>query len=127
MTDTATAGPAAFRAAIEAGDIAAAVALFDDDVEFLSPVVHKPYRGREALRAILEAAFATFSDFRYVHEYGGDGGHVLEFSARVGDRAIQGVDILRAGDDGRLTSLTVLVRPYSAARGLRVRLAARLG
>jgi hypothetical protein len=128
MTDPATAGPAAFRAAIEAGDLAAAVALFDDDVEFYSPVVHSPYRGRDALRRILEAAFATFEDFRYVCEYAGDDGHVLEFHARVGDRTIQGVDILRGGGSGgALSELTVLVRPYSAATALRERMGALLG
>ncbi len=128
MTDPATAGPTAFRVAIEAGDLAAAVALFDDDVEFHSPVVHAPYRGRDALRRILDAAFTVFEDFRYVREYAGDDGHVLEFEARVGDRTIQGVDILRGGGSGgALSELTVLVRPYSAATALRERMAALLG
>ncbi|RZT86109.1 SnoaL-like protein [Pseudonocardia sediminis] len=123
MTDTT--GAAAFRAAIESGDLDAAVALFRDDVEFLSPVVHRPYRGREELHQILTAAFATFEDFRYTHEYGGPDGHVLEFEARVGDRGVQGVDILRDGEGG-LSRLTVMVRPYSAATLLRERMAALL-
>jgi len=67
----------------------------------------------------------VFEDFRYTGEYGGDDGHVLVFSARVGDREIQGVDILRT-EDGALTELTVMVRPYSAATALRERMAALL-
>jgi hypothetical protein len=40
---------------------------------------------------------------------------------------VHGVDILRAGrEDGRLTELTVLVRPYSAATAPRERMAALL-
>lgn len=123
MTDSTGAG--AFRAAIESGDLDAAVALFRDDVEFLSPVVHRPYRGREELRRILTAVFSVFADFRYTHEYGGPHGHVLEFEAHVGDRGVQGVDILRDGEGG-LAQLTVMVRPYSAATLLREQMAARL-
>jgi hypothetical protein len=109
-----------FRAAIEAGDIAAATALFTEDAVFNSPVVHKPYQGREPLGQILRAAFTVFENFRYTAEYSGPGGHVLEFAARVDDLQVHGVDILRAGGaDGMLTELTVLVRPYSAATALR--------
>lgn len=115
----------AFRRAIEAGDLDAAVALFADDVVFNSPVVHKPYVGRVELRAVLDAVFQVFADFRYVAEYTGPTGHVLEFACRVGDRELQGVDILR-GDRAALTELTVLVRPYSAATLLRERMAAIL-
>ena len=116
---------AAFRAAVEAKDIDAAVALFRPDAVFNSPVVHKPYQGGPALHAILSAVVEVFEDFRYTAEHGGDDGHVLEFAARVGDRELQGVDILRSAD-GVLTELTVMVRPYSAATALRERMAALL-
>ncbi len=92
---------------------------------FHSPVVHRPYVGRHALRAILSAVGQVLSDFRYTGSYAGDTGHVLEFACRVGDRECQGVDMLR-GTDSALTGLTVLVRPYSAATALRERMAALL-
>ncbi|HZG91117.1 MAG TPA: nuclear transport factor 2 family protein [Pseudonocardia sp.] len=122
---------AAFRAAVESGDPDAAADLFAPDAVFHSPVVHAPYAGREALRRILRAVTVVFEDFRYTAEYAGEHGHVLEFACRVGDRDLQGVDILRGdilrGDglrgDGLLTELTVLVRPYSAATALRTRMA----
>ncbi len=117
---------AAFRAAVEAGDVDAAVALFAPDTVFHSPVVHRPYVGREALRAILAAVTDVFEDFRYTGSYGDGGdGHVLRFTARVGDRELEGIDIL-SGADGVLTELTVMVRPYSAATALRERMAALL-
>ncbi|MEJ8277647.1 nuclear transport factor 2 family protein [Pseudonocardia spirodelae] len=118
MTDAA----ARFRAAIEAGDLDAAVALCSEDVVFRSPVVHRPYRGRAALRPVLDAVFTVFTGFRYVAEYAGPDGHVLEFTAGVDGRDVQGVDILRTGDDGAVRELTVLVRPLSAATALRERM-----
>ena len=124
-------GPAAaFRAAVESGDVGAAVALFAEDCVFHSPVVHAPYTGQEALRAILTAVMAVFEDFRYTAAYAGPDGHVLEFACRVGDRDLQGVDILRTGASGAgapISELTVLVRPYSAATALRTRMAELLG
>lgn len=116
---------AAFRAAIERHDIDAAVALFAPDVVFRSPVVHTPYVGHDALRAVLGAVVTVFEDFRYTAEYSGPDGHVLEFACRVGKFDLQGVDILRG--PGPLTELTVLVRPYSAITALRERMAAALG
>src|SRR5687768_74498 len=118
--------PAArFRAAVEAGDVAAAVALFAEDAVFHSPVAHRPYQGREALGAVLGAVITVFEDFRYTAEYASGDGHVLRFATRVGDRALEGVDILEERD-GEITALTVLVRPYSAATALRDRMAAVL-
>jgi hypothetical protein len=48
------------------------------------------------------------------------------FSARVGDRELEGIDYLRHGPDGLVTELTVMVRPYSAATALRDAMGAKL-
>ncbi|TYP88608.1 hypothetical protein [Blastococcus xanthinilyticus] len=50
---------------------------------------------------------------------------MFAFSARVGDRDLEGVAMLR-GRDGVLTELTVMVGPYSAATALCERMAALL-
>ncbi|MGZ4276484.1 MAG: nuclear transport factor 2 family protein [Solirubrobacteraceae bacterium] len=117
-----------FRAAVEARDLDAAVALLTDDVVFRSPVVFRPYVGREAVAPILRAVADVFEDFRYVREIGADRDHVLVFEARVGDRDIEGCDVIRAGAGGLIDELTVLVRPLSAtlalAEAMRDRLAA---
>lgn len=86
-------------------------------------VVHRAYRGREPHRAILGAVLTVFSEFRYVTEFTGDGGHVLEFTALIGDREVQGIDLLRTDADRHLRELTVMVRPLSAAEALRDRMA----
>lgn len=115
----------AFRAAMETRDVDEAVSLFAADATFLSPVVHKPYVGHEPLRAILRAVVTVFENFRYTSSYASDDGHVFSFTARVGDRELHGVDVLR-GSDGVLTELSVMVRPYSAVTVLRGHMAALL-
>ena len=46
---------------------------------------------------------------------------VLEFQTEVGGLQVHGVDMLRWGDDGLLTSFTVMIRPV---RGLEAVIAA---
>ena len=118
----------AFRAAIEAGDIPAALALLADDVVFRSPVVFKPYRGRAAVEPILLGVSQVFEDFRYVREIGEPGGpdHALLFEARVGDRALEGCDFLHSDGDGLISEFTVMVRPLSATLALAEAMKAQL-
>ncbi|SDM41267.1 nuclear transport factor 2 family protein [Allokutzneria albata] len=110
----------AFRLAVEAQDMEAAVALLADDVVFRSPVVFRPYQGREAVATILRAVFRVFEDFRYEREIGAPGAadQVLVFRARVGEREIEGADFLHLDDNGRIGEFTVMVRPLSAAHAL---------
>jgi hypothetical protein len=119
---------APFRRAVEARDLDAMVAALGDDVVFRSPVVFKPYEGRAAVGMILAAVLETFEDFRYIDELGGDDVHALLFTARVGDRSLDGIDLLRFDDAGLIRELTVMIRPLSGlnalAEAMRVRLEA---
>ncbi len=123
MQTTAAAGET-FRRGVEAHDLDLSLSVVSPSVVFHSPVVHRPHEGRDALRRILSAVNQVFEDFRYTAEFSSASGHVLMFSCRVGDRALDGVDILRVGADGLVDDFTVMVRPYSAATALRERMAA---
>jgi hypothetical protein len=117
-----------FRQAVEAQDVDAAIALLAPGVTFRSPVVHKPYEGAETVAVLLRAVFQVFEDFRYVSEVGAPDGneHVLVFEARVGDRDVTGVDILRTGDDGLITDFMVMVRPLTGTLALAEAMRAKL-
>ena len=119
--------PHAFRAAVERADLDAAVALLADDVVFRSPAVFKPYEGREAVATILRTVFGVFEDFRYVAELDGDGATALVFKARVGDREVEGIDLVRENADGLIDDFTVLIRPLSGLQALAQEMGARLG
>ena len=108
-----------FRSAIESHDVEAAIALLTDDVEFHSPVVHSPYRGRDAVAPILRAVVEVFEDFRYVAAIGeGADEHVLVFRAHVGDREVEGIDLLHHDGSGAIDRLTVMIRPLSALQAV---------
>jgi hypothetical protein len=102
-----------FRLAVESGDLDGLRDLLADGVVFNSPVVHKPYRGREVVAQLLTFAAATFEDFRYVDEVADGDRAALIFRARVGDREVHGLDLVHTDADGMIDQLTVMVRPMS--------------
>jgi ketosteroid isomerase-like protein len=111
----------AFKAAAEAKDFDRADALFAADATFSSPVVFKPYEGREQIKLLLGAVVQVFEDFRYLEQVETGDVAVLVFEARVGDKQLQGVDILRfAGDE--IVEMTVMVRPMSGVNALAERM-----
>lgn len=124
---SAIAEPHPFRAAVEAKDPDAMEAALHPDVVFRSPVVYKPYAGREATMLLLRNVVEVFEDFRYVDELRGEDSLALVFEARVGDRELQGWDYLRLDADGLVREFTVMVRPLSGAMALAEAMAARLG
>jgi SnoaL-like domain len=109
-----------FRSAIETGEIDRVLELFSPEVVFNSPVVFRPYQGRETLGVILSAVMRVFEDFRYEREIGAEGAsdHALVFRTRVGERELHGCDFLHTGEDGLIDELTVMVRPRSAMLAL---------
>lgn len=117
-----------FREAVEARDLDAGLALFADDATLDSPVAFKPFVGIEQVGVVLRAVIETFEDFRYTDELGGeDGVHTLIFRARVGDKEVEGLDLIRTNDAGQITNLTVMVRPLSGLIALAEAMAPKVG
>ena len=119
----------AFRRAVEARDLEAVAGLLAEEVVLHSPVTHRPFEGREVVLVVLGAVIEVFEDFVYIDEMERDGGRatMLRFTARVGDRQLEGVDLIVLDADGRIADLTVMVRPLSGLQALAEGMAARLG
>jgi SnoaL-like domain len=107
-----------FRAAAESKDFSAIDELFAKDVDFRSPVVFKPYEGRDAVALLLGAVAQVFEEFRYTDQVETGDAAALAFSARVGDRELDGIDFLHFDSDGRVNRMAVYVRPMSGVNAL---------
>jgi SnoaL-like domain len=105
--------PALFRLAVERGDLEAAGQLLAEDIVFHSPVTFHPFVGRDTVTRLLGEVIQVFEDFRYTDELLTDGAHALIFRARVADKEIEGVDLLRMNAQGEIADFTVLLRPLS--------------
>jgi hypothetical protein len=101
--------------------------LLADDVVFYSPIVYTPQRGKAITRLYLDAAGSTLSGeaptggqgssggrFRYTKQVMAGDTAVLEFETTVEGKYVNGVDIIRCDDDGRIVELRVMVRPLQA-------------
>jgi SnoaL-like domain len=117
----------AFRKAAESKDFSKVEELFSPEVVFRSPAVFKPYEGLDALKVLLGAVVETFEDFRYLDQVETGDTAVLVFEARVGDRELNGVDVLRFGADGLIAEMMVMIRPMSGLNALAEQMAQRLG
>ncbi len=119
--------PNAFRSAVEARDLEGMMATFAEDAVLHSPVTFKPFEGRAAIRQLLAILFEVFQDFQYTDELEAeDGTRALVFKARVGDRDLQGLDLIRFDGSGLIRDLTVMVRPRSALEALLAEVGPRL-
>jgi hypothetical protein len=117
----------AFRFAAEAKDFSAIEELVSPEVVFRSPAVYKPYEGLDALKLLLGNVIEVFEDFRYTDQVEAGDAAVLVFEARVGDRRLNGADVLHFGEDGLITELMVMIRPLSGLQAVAEAMAERLG
>ncbi|HKP90573.1 MAG TPA: nuclear transport factor 2 family protein [Thermoleophilaceae bacterium] len=117
-----------FRTAVESGDVDQVEELLHEDAVFRSPVLFKPYRGRDELLKVLHAAeraLALGEHFRYVLQIEDPDQRVavLEFATEVDGKQVEGIDRLTFDDDGLITELKVMIRPASALQAVGARMA----
>jgi hypothetical protein len=116
-----------FGAAIEAGDEDAALATIAENVAFRSPAVYRTYEGKATVAALLKAVATVFENFRYTNEWRDGATTILFFEANVGDRELQGVDILEENEAGEIEKFTVMIRPLSGLQAVAEAMQARFG
>jgi hypothetical protein len=67
---------------------------------------------------ILGAVAQVFEDFRYTDQVEAGDAATLAFSARIGDRELDGIDFLHFDAEGRVKQMAVYVRPMSGVNAL---------
>jgi hypothetical protein len=102
--------------------------LLADDVVFHSPVVHTPQAGKAITARYLGAAFHVFCNesFRYVREIVGPHDAALEFQVEIEGIAVNGIDLIKWNDAGRIVEFKVMIRPLKAINLIHQKMAALL-
>lgn len=103
-------------------------ALLADNVVFHSPVVHTPQVGKALTSMYLSAAFHVFFNetFRYVRELAESHDAVLEFQVEIDGITVNGVDMIKWDDEGKIVEFKVMIRPLQAIQLLHQQMAAML-
>ena len=116
------------RTAVQVGEIAGSSDLFREDAGFRSPVVYRPYAGRDAVLKVLEATERVLG-------LGGHFRHVLQLEDSDARVAILGFATVVDGRQSRAStrspstrtdasqSLKVMLRPAPALQAVGARLA----
>ena len=117
-----------WHAMVAQKDVSALPELLDEAVVFRSPMAHRPYSGVVMVSTILTTVLQVFEGFAYHRELATPGGLdvALEFSARVGDRQLKGIDLIRFNDAGKIVDFEVMVRPMSGLQALGAEMGRRL-
>ena len=105
--------PTPLRAAFEARDHAALVEALSPDVVLWSPIFEVPFTGRDEVGDLFAVLMDELWPLTYLDDIPGDP-HVLHFTAEVGGKRLEGVDLLRFDEDGRVKDITVFLRPFPA-------------
>jgi len=102
--------------------------LLADDAVFYSPVVHTPQVGKAITAKYLAAAFHVFFNetFRYVRELTDKRDAVLEFEVELEGVTVNGVDMIKWNDAGKITEFKVMLRPLKAVNLIHQKMAAML-
>jgi SnoaL-like domain len=110
------------------GDATGLADLLADEVVFHSPVVHTPQIGKAITVRYLAAALRVFGNpsFRYVRELAGTHDAVLEFEVEIDGVHVNGVDMIRWDDAGRVVEFKVMLRPLKAVNLIHQKMAAML-
>ena len=118
------------------GDLAGGLQeLLADDVVFYSPVVFTPQRGKELTTRYLEAATDALAGdeagdparaFHYTKQVLAGATAVLEFETSLDGKYVNGVDIIRCDDAGRIAEFRVMMRPLQAIQAVHEEMGRRL-
>lgn len=108
-----------WHAMIAAADLSELESIVAEDAVFRSPVANAPYPGKQVVCIVLRGAMKVFQDFVYHRElYDGANSVCLEFAARVGDKQLKGIDLVKFGADGKIVEFEVMVRPATGVMAL---------
>jgi hypothetical protein len=123
--------------------------LLDDDVVFYSPIVYAPQRGKVVTSLYLQAAAVALpgdpgagtspseapgpsshresgGTFRYTKEVLAVDTAVLEFETTIDGKYVNGVDIIRCNEAGRIVEFRVMIRPLQAVNAVHAQMASTL-
>lgn len=100
--------------------------LLAEDVVFHSPFLWRPYPGRMPTFIILKNVVEVFQDFAYHRQVIQGNTWALEFSARVGELSLKGIDLIQLNDQGQIQDFEVFIRPANALQALGEEMGRRL-
>lgn len=111
---------------VAAKDLDGLAPLLAEQVSLGAPPYWPRFESREVVQHLLGVILTTIEDFTYHREWTEPQELALEFSGRVGEHELQGVDLISLDEAFAVTRLDVLMRPTGSVDALRDLVAPRM-
>jgi hypothetical protein len=103
-----------FRTAWQTRNLDDWAAALAPDVVLHSPLIQAPFVGREVAVELYGTLFEVLGNVDITHELSDGDSHAFFWRAQLGARTIEGTDLLSYDEHGKITEVTVLIRPLVA-------------
>ena len=107
-------------------DLSALGRVLAEDISLGAPPYWDKLQGRQLVQHLLGLIVHTIDEFTYHREWRNGRELALEFSGRVGDRELQGIDLISIDENLRIANIDVLMRPLNAVVSLREQIAPQM-
>jgi hypothetical protein len=107
-------------------DMQALAEIVAPDISMGAPPYWDRLEGKDLVVHLLGVILDTIEDFAYRREWIDGPELALEFRGHVGDRQVQGIDLISLDSQGRVRRLDVLIRPLNSLQHLRDVVAPRM-
>jgi hypothetical protein len=107
-------------------DLDALSRILADDVSIGAPPYWARMQGRDLVHHLLGLIVNTIEGFTYRREWQKGSELALEFTGRIGECELQGMDLISLDDRGLIQNLDVLIRPANAIDLLRETIAPQM-
>jgi hypothetical protein len=99
-------------------DIAAIEDLLAEGVSLGAPPYWTKLQGCRLVNHLLGLILQTIEGFTYHREWADGAELALEFTGRVGDMDVQGIDLISLDDENKVRNVDVMIRPVNAVIAL---------
>ena len=104
----------AFTAAMQRKELEAMLTHMADDIVLKTPLAADPFKGKSAIRQVVEALLDVVDRFEFRDTMQGPQHVSAFFGITVGPDELDGVDLWRLNEAGLIQEMTVLWRPLPA-------------
>jgi len=109
----------AWHRVVAAKELKALHGLLAEDVTMGAPPYYERLQGRDLVHHLLVLILHTIDEFTYHRQWQNEGELAFEFTGRVGELRLQGIDLITLNDRFVIGNLDVLIRPANAVDALR--------
>lgn len=100
-------------------DVDAIAALLEEDITLGAPPYWTRLEGKDIVAALLGIVVKTIKSIGYHREWVDGRELALEFRGSVGDKELQGIDLISLSEHYRISRIDVLMRPLNGIKALR--------